>query len=200
MTFNADNNLLGNDGRGKKLRKGQNDLCDRSLTFLCSFFKRHNCDALCVQELGIRCDDVPPLVKAAFAKVGGVVYAHGTDDIGDGGSTGVMIVVRVGWTVTRVDKHVSGRAIHVTMEKGATKLGAVCAYMPSGLDAAPRTYGRAVAPKAFLRRVLAGDIYDWIREFTDRSPFSLVAGDLNETRCALDRMLVSQGSRVAKTR
>ena len=175
MTFNADNNLLGNDGRGKKLRKGQNDLCDRSLSFLCSFFERHNCDALCVQELGIRCYDVPRLVRAAFAKVGGVMYAHGTDDAEDGGSTGVMIVVRVGWTVTSVDKHVSGRAIHVTMEKGATKFEAVCAYMPSGLDTAPRKYSRAVVPKAFLRRVLAGDIYDWIRNFTDRSPFSLVA-------------------------
>ena len=72
-------------------------------------------------------------------ELGANIRVHGVARSKDT-STGVAVVVDEGWNITKVNRHGSGRAIGVEVERGGVQLEIISVYMPSGLKAKHCSY------------------------------------------------------------
>lgn len=145
-------------------------------------------DFLCLQEVGMDSDTVPPLLakRLEARRDRAIAYVSGA-----GLHTSVAVVLSNGWQADKVERHPSGRAIAVTARKGLDVVVVISVYQPSGLDncGVGPAYGRGVLPPSAsqreARRVTAAEVYTFVKRYT--GGFFVIGGDLNETRSPADR-------------
>ena len=189
-TFNTNNNLFSDKKPFRACSSGRST--EPCLNLIHEHFVSSDADFMCLQEVGTWSDVTPPIVAKRFERDASV-YTCGQRVTEDPGSSGVMIIVRHGWVVEKLDRHPSGRLMIVSATQGVCRVTVACAYMPSGLDNAPRVprdgWGRA-SEVLYNKRLLAQEIYDYAWRALQRVGFYVLAGDLNETRGAGDRIRV----------
>ena len=173
-------------------RGGDKDKAKDKLGFAVDLFERTGADFFCLQEVGAVDDATVPLIKDRFANLG-QVYACGSVD--GPASSSTMVIVRDTWVVESVVRHPSGRALAVRASQGGRTAVVVSVYMPSGLDGAPRKFKAkwaqgSPAVDKYHKREVAAELYNFVKMCVDGYTLHFVAGDLNETRSDLDRVVV----------
>ena len=160
-TFNTNNNLFSDKKPFRACSSGRST--EPCLNLIHEHFVSSDADFMCLQEVGTWSDVTPPIVAKRFERDASV-YTCGQRVTEDPGSSGVMIIVRHGWVVEKLDRHPSGRLMIVSATQGACRVTVACAYMPSGLDNAPRVprdgWGRA-SEVLYNKRLLAQEVYDY---------------------------------------
>ena len=189
ISWNVDKSILSSHERcpGGKLNYVR-DIC-----------KHERPDFVLLQEVGVNSryggDEPPRMLAKSFSSYATYACGATSPDLGYSMS-GVAVMVDPAWTVTKVVRHHSGRAIAVEVCQGDWRMVVVNVYMPSGLDEA--------GLESTTRR-LAESLYLFAAESINGFQFFMVGGDLNETRDpTLDRRRTEAGqpqaSKVPSTR
>jgi exonuclease III len=141
-----------------------------------------NCDFACIQETGLEGDEPPALILDKLTNHACFIHGLATDK--GNTSASLMIMVNTTWTIGKVLRDGSGRAMGVEMKRGKWSLLLINVLMPTNLDLvpdSPRVGSAASQLKHCEKRLIASRISDTIQSWIRPFDAYIIMGDFNET-------------------
>ena len=170
------------EGRAQNLRRGlhpseSDGLRGGKAGAILHYVDHDGADFVCMQETGIRSDEVPPALAEVFRRSGHTILVQGAHS--DNAFDNVGIAIHRRWKVDHIFRMPSsGRCLGVALRRGSSRIFVASVLLPTGLDFLPVNSGvwANIQARAEVRR-----IFDQIDKWSATYEVVFVCGDLNCT-------------------